>query len=290
METMQSPVGSTTTLTISGERWIRFSAVLMTLVVAGASAILSWNGLRMLGLQAGFPTALSWLLPISVDGMLFLGSTLIIHSSLTGRSPRFGWAMTGVGIGLSVFGNLLSVPQADLTAKVTHGIPAVMLALSVEALVQIIKIRISEDMELRNALEQEARKEAKRLEREAQAVAVKEAKSKKDSKVLLAQSKRGGKKVSENDPEIAVYQGVLKTLPSGVSKIGKVEAILRQYPSARTSHIAMSLNEPVRSVGTTVSRAKAKLLRDDSFEPADQLSKQAEKPQDAFEAIVSNIN
>lgn len=288
METMQAP-GSSGTLTVTGERWIRLAAVLMTLIVATASAILSWNGLRTLGLQAGFPTALSWLLPISVDGMLFLGSTLIIHSSLTSQSPRFGWLMTTVGIVLSVFGNLLSVPNHDVTAKIAHAIPAIMLALSVEALVKIIRTRISEDMEHLAYLEQEARREAKRQEREAQTVALKDARAKKDNKVLLAQSKRGGKKVSPADPEISAYKDVLSALPAGASKIGKVEAILRQYPSARTSHIALSLGDDVRSVGTTVSRAKAKLLRDDDIPQVSKQEKPAEKPEDAFEAIVSSI-
>lgn len=288
MDTMQSP-GNSAGLTIKGERWIRVAAVLMTVIVAGASAILSWNGLRTLGLQAGFPPALSWLLPISVDGMLFLGSTLIIHSSLTRQSTLFGWVMTGVGIVLSIFGNLLSVPNHDVTAKITHAIPAVMLALSVEALVKIIRTRISEDMEHLASLEQEARREAKRLEREAQAQALKDARAKKDSKALLSQSKRGGKKVNPDDPEVSAYRDLLSSLPAGVSKIGKVEAILTQYPEARTSHIALSLGSDVRSVGTTVSRAKAKLLREDNATVAGEQEKPAEKPEDAFEAIVSNM-
>jgi hypothetical protein len=252
-------------LSHKGDLRIRQTAILMIFIVGIASGLLSWSGLTFLGTQAGFG-GISWLLPVSIDGALILGSCLVLHNSLTNEPVWFGWLLTATGSLLSVWGNIASVGAHDLQSQLVHGIPPTMLFLSVEGLVRIVKNRISVTQELQAQAEREAIKEAKRLERLAEQEKISGAVKTKDSKVLLAQTKRGGTKVSLEDPEVETYKAVLVSLDAGVSKMAKVTAILTAHPQARTTHMALAMDVDSRSLGTTVMRAKAKLLSKDSPE------------------------
>lgn len=286
---------ATNSLSHKGDMRIRQTAMLMIFIVAIASGLLSWSGLTFLGTQAGFG-GISWLLPVSIDGALILGSCLVLHNSLTNEPVWFGWLLTATGSLLSVWGNIASVGAHDLQSQLVHGIPPTMLFLSVEGLVRIVKNRISVTQELQAQAEREAIKEAKRLERLAEQEKISVAVKSKDSKVLLAQTKRGGTKVSLEDPEVETYKGILASLDAGVSKMAMVTAILTAHPQARTTHMALAMNVDSRSLGTTVMRAKAKLLKDapESKGSADTAS--TEKPEqneaeqkDTFQEIVKSF-
>lgn len=266
-------------LSAKGDKRIRQCAVLMILIVGTASALLSWNGLTYLGIQAGFPVYMAWLLPVSIDGMLILGSSLILHSTLTDQKSWFGWLMTAVGVVLSIFGNIASANAHDVQSQLVHSIPPTMLFLSVEGLIRIVKHRISVTQELVAVAEKEAQREAKRQERLQEAEKLEQARKEKDSKVLLTATKRGGKKTSETDPEVAEYKNILESLPADSSKVHKVESILRHFPEARTTHIALAMDADSRQMGTTVMRAKKKILSE------------AGQPEtaDAFQEIVKGL-
>jgi hypothetical protein len=258
METLKAP--STATLTARGNARIRKTAVTMIFVVGSAAALLSWNGLTFLALTAGFPAYLAWLLPVSIDGMLVLGSASILHSTLTNMPVAFGWLMTAVGVALSIWGNIASVGVHDVQSQVVHSIPPLMLFLSIESGVKIVSHRISITQELVAIAEKEALKEAKRLERLQEQEKVQGSVKTKEAKVLLTQTKRGGPKVSATDPEVETYKAILATLDAGVSKMAMVTALLSEHPEARTTHMALAMEVDSRSLGTTVMRAKAKLL------------------------------
>jgi hypothetical protein len=194
--------------------------------------------------------------------MLVLGSSLILHNTLTSQRTWFGWVITAVGVGLSIWGNIASVGAHDIQSQVVHAVPPLTLFLSIEAGVRILRHRISVTQELAAIAEKEAIKEARRLEKLAEQEKVQVAIKTKDSAVLLSVPKRGGTKTSEADPEVATYKAILDALPSDVSKIGQVEAVLREHPAARTSHLGFALGADARKLGTTVQRAKAKLLKE----------------------------
>lgn len=258
METLKAP--ATATLTAKGNTRIRKTAVIMIFVVGTAAALLSWNGLTFLALTAGFPAYLAFLLPVSIDGMLVLGSASILHATMTHQRVWFGWVMTACGVGLSIWGNIASVGVHDIQSQVVHSIPPLMLFLSIEAGVRIVSHRISVTQELEAQAEREAIKEAKRLERLQEQEKVQVTLKTKDAKVLLKQTKRGGTKVSVGDAEVETYKAILDSLGTGVSKVGMVSAILSAHPEARTTHMALAMEVDSRSLGTTVMRAKQKLL------------------------------
>jgi hypothetical protein len=251
----------------------------MILIVGTASALLSWNGLTSLGIQAGFPIYLAWLLPVSIDGMLVLGSALVLHSTLTEQKTWFGWLMITVGVLLSIFGNVASVDAHDFQSQVVHSIPPSMLFLSVEGLTRVVRYRISVTKELIAVAEKEAAREAKKQERQQETEKLAQARKEQDNKVLLSASKRGGKKTSEADPEVAEYKNLLETLSADASKVHKVESILRRFPEARTTHIALAMDADSRQMGTTVMRAKKKLLAEAGHT----------EPNDAFQEIVKGL-
>jgi hypothetical protein len=259
METLKASK-ATATLTAVGNARIRKTAVAMIFIVGISAALLSWNGLTFLAITAGFPAYLAWLLPVSIDGMLVLGSASILHTTMTNQKVWFGWVMTAVGVGLSIWGNVASVGVHDLQSQLVHGIPPLLLFLSIESGVKIVSHRLSVNQELEALAEKEASKEAKRLERLQEQEKVSVALKTKDAKVLLSQTKRGGKKVSATDPEVDTYKALLESLGANVSKVGMVTAILSAHPEARTTHMALAMDVDSRSLGTTVMRAKAKLL------------------------------
>lgn len=283
MDAMKNDVAG---LSVKGDKRIRQCAVLMIIIVGTASALLSWNGLTYLGIQAGFPSFMAWLLPVSIDGMLMLGSSLILHSTLSGQKTWFGWVMTAVGVILSIFGNIASVGAHDVQSQVVHSIPPLMLFLSVEGMIRIVKHRIHVAQELTSLAEKEAAREAAREAKRQEAERLAQARKQKDSTVLLSVSKRGGSKTSDADPEVSLYKEILAALPSDASKINKVEKILKAYPEARTSHIGIALGESGRQMGTTVMRAKQKLLKEAGVSASTIVDK---KPSDAFQEIVKGF-
>jgi hypothetical protein len=272
-------------ISMKQDKGIKTTAVVMVLLVGTASAMLSWSGLTFLGMTAGFG-GISWLLPLSIDGMLVLGSSLILHNTLTNQRTWFGWVITAVGVALSIWGNIASVGAHDMQSQVVHAVPPLTLFLSIEAGVRILKNRISVSQELAALAEKEAIKEARRLEKLAEQEKVAVAIKTKDTAVLLSVPKRGGTKTSETDPEVATYKGILDALPADVSKIGKVEAILREHPAARTTHIAFATGQDARQLGTTVQRAKAKLLKEaGQGKPVATASKEAPAPKEPTEPV-----
>lgn len=291
METMKAP--ATASLTAVGNARIRKTAVTMIFIVGISAALLSWNGLTFLAITAGFPAFLAWLLPVSIDGMLILGSASILHATMTNQRTWFGWLMTSVGVALSIWGNIASVGAHDVQSQLVHGIPPLMLFLSIEAGVRIISHRISVTQELQAQAERDAIKEAKRLERLQEQEKVQVAVKNKDVKVLLTQTKRGGTKVSATDPEVDTYKAILDSMGAGVSKVGMVTAILTEHPQARTTHMALAMDVDSRSLGTTVMRAKQKLLKDapaaskDSTESTE--TGETSEQKDTFQEIVKDF-
>lgn len=169
------------------DKYIRMSAFIMIGIVAGSSAILSWNGLAYLGQQAQIPYVLSFLLPLSIDGMILLGGTVIIHSTLSNQKTWFGWILTGLGVSLSIWGNIASVSVHDIQSQIVHAVPPLALFLSLEGLLRIIRHRITTTQAIAMALAQEEAKvaEQKALEATVATVAIAPKASKRAKKIAL---------------------------------------------------------------------------------------------------------
>ena len=123
---------------------IRLTVTVVTILVAACSATLSWHGLTQLGRHAGLG-ALAVFLPIVIDGSMLVGALHVRYSGLTGRSTKLGWTMTLCGLALSVWGNVAGAPDLSAASAIVHAVPAVALAASIEATMQITRQRATRD-------------------------------------------------------------------------------------------------------------------------------------------------
>lgn len=226
-----------------------------------ASGLMSWQGLYELGVMAG----MGWtarLLPISIDGMLLLGSLYSLHATLGNRKARMGLLMTFVGVGLSIAGNMLGSWERGILASSVHAIPPLMLFFSLCGFELIMKHRITAE----NA---EKRKAVKR--------------SQKRSKTETAQmpvvakkfAQRATQSLPEGNPRVlptlddAELVSIQEMLPEEGSKADKIRVILRQMPDATPSVVARILGEESpKTIANTVHRLR-KELADASEEVAE---------------------
>lgn len=130
------------TITPRTEKWIRISAVMAMVIVAASSAILSFDGLQKLALASRVPEHLAFLFPIAVDTTILMGSLAVLLYELVGVRSVFGWFTVLFGTVLSVTGNVISVNDAGLIAQVLHGIIPILLCISLESLLRILRFNI----------------------------------------------------------------------------------------------------------------------------------------------------
>lgn len=281
---------------------IRWAAIILIVIVSTASAVLSYSGLYHLATASGIDPSIAWLFAVAVDGTLILGSAEILHSVLSGRSTKFGWMVAGTGIGLSIFGNALSASEIGAQAMIVHAIPPILMALSVETFLKIIRHRVAKTKELEALALKAQEREAKRLEREAKKTVSPVSKAPDIKPVSAPQSvsatpaptavskapaghtaapKRGS--VSDEDPEVAMYREVIAQQDENTPATGQVAAILRAYPDARTAHIGLALGTDSKGLSTLVSRAKARIATEQGPEAA------PESERDVFEELVSQM-
>lgn len=131
-------------LSARGEKLIRTVSTIAVLLVFGSALILSWNGLTHLAAQAGFSPSYAWLMPLAIDGMVVAGGLNVLHSSLTRQSTKFGWFLTILGAAVSIWGNMTAFGEEGIlnTQAIVHGIAPISMALSLEALLRILRGRI----------------------------------------------------------------------------------------------------------------------------------------------------
>lgn len=122
------------------------------IVVAMSSAILSFDGLKKVALEAKIPEHLAFLFPIAVDTTILMGSLAVLLYELFGVKAVFGWVTVLFGTFLSIVGNVISVKDAGLIAQVLHGIIPVLLCISLESLLRILRFNIKRTRLARNPL------------------------------------------------------------------------------------------------------------------------------------------
>lgn len=129
------------------EKWITFSAVATMLIVAVSSAVLSFDGLRRLALASSVPEELAFLFPITIDATILMGSLAVLRYELYSIRTAFGWFTVIFGTTLSVVGNVISVNGTGMTAQVLHGIIPILLCISLESLLRILRFNIRRQVE-----------------------------------------------------------------------------------------------------------------------------------------------
>lgn len=115
-------------------RTIRWSAILSVGVVALVAAIVSYVHMHDLAAASG-EAWLSWLEPLSVDGLL-IGSSLVLLRR--GARQWLAWLAVTTGLLASLAANL-AVAGDGLVPHLVAGWPAVALALSYETLLTLLR-------------------------------------------------------------------------------------------------------------------------------------------------------
>lgn len=124
------------------EKKIRFSAIAMMFVVAASAVILSFDGLRTLAVENRISPNLAFLFPIIIDGTITMSSLAILRMNLEGLRATFGWCVMFFGVGLSIAGNAAAVRDAGLIAMLVHSLPPILLAISLELMLSLIRANI----------------------------------------------------------------------------------------------------------------------------------------------------
>lgn len=123
------------------EAWRRLEArqrgaIIAATPVAAVAAVASFGHIKELALHTGQPEYVAWGMPISVDGLIIVGSV-----AMTGKGKKghrlFGWVVFVVGVLVSLAANL-AVAGPSVLDKAVSAWPAVSLLLAVEVLLRTV--------------------------------------------------------------------------------------------------------------------------------------------------------
>ncbi|WP_219471272.1 DUF2637 domain-containing protein [Nonomuraea rhizosphaerae] len=115
-------------------------------VVAGAF-VLSFDAITAVSEAAHVDDGLSWLMPVSVDGAMTVGTMAALVLKMLKQSTRYAWFVVLAGVAISVACNALHATQSagahvkltTFQAGAVSAIPAVALALSLHLLILLIE-------------------------------------------------------------------------------------------------------------------------------------------------------
>ncbi len=119
-----------------------------TLAVAIAGFTLSFDAIRDVGIAAHIRTDFAWLLPVSIDGAMLVATVTAVVMSRVGRKRNwYPWLVVAAGAAISILCNGLHATGDGKGLELlpwqrfsVSAIPAVMLALSVHLLVELVSM------------------------------------------------------------------------------------------------------------------------------------------------------
>jgi len=137
----------------------------LTAVVVGAF-VLSFDAITAVSEAAHVDDGLSWLMPVSVDGAMTVGTMAALVLKMLKKGTGYAWFVVLAGVAISVACNALHATQSSgATVKLTpfqsgavSAIPAVALALSLHLLIILIEA-IGDALAKRKARTEESRTE-----------------------------------------------------------------------------------------------------------------------------------
>lgn len=250
---------------------IRRTAIFLIVIVSLAAAILSYDGLIKLALISGINEHLAFLFPVAVDGMLWLGTAEVLHSTLSKRSTTYGWFMTLLGVSLSIAGNVMGATSNGNAAWI-HAIPPLLMAVSVEAGLKIIRSRVSAAIVSEEAMAAEMEREAKKTQRHGTRVpaaatppapvAVKALEKDTDTTPATVVSKpvvaKPTSKSAAGSDEIEAYKRIIASNQE-LTVTDQIVCVIREHPEAKNSDLKVAFNFQKNGFSTLCGRARLKL-------------------------------
>lgn len=167
---------------------IRRAMLIALWTVVISSFVLSFSGVRELGIQAGYHPILASLLPLCLDGLVLAGSVTVLDGELRNRGKGFGWTITLFGVAASVAANVATAASLGLTAQIVHAGPPVVLALALEAWLSTMRGDVRQKVATETQEAAELAAELQAAERAAAKAARAEAAQKPKKKVPSAEA------------------------------------------------------------------------------------------------------
>lgn len=180
-------------------------------LVALSAAVLSAEGLYALTVVTGQDPRVAWLMCIVVDGTILSAGLSVVYATLHRMPTKFPWALVLLGTAASVTGNALAA-QPDTLSRVWAAVPPVILALTLESGLRVIRHRAEQPV--RRATHAAATRTA----------ATTTASTSPES---VSASPTTGRAAPTGQPRP----------PRGPSKRAAAEAILRDNPNATTAEV-----------------------------------------------------
>ncbi|MEU6860664.1 DUF2637 domain-containing protein [Glycomyces sp. NPDC046736] len=110
-------------------RWLSIFAAAVVAIVA---AVASFSHMQEVALMAGQSEVISYLLPLSVDGLIVVGSVALVDGA---TRKGIAWFSFAFGVVASLAANVLSA-EPNILSRSVAAWPAVALLLTVEVLLQ----------------------------------------------------------------------------------------------------------------------------------------------------------
>jgi hypothetical protein len=125
---------------------ITFTSRATTAVVAGVAGFSSYRHIVEVAQRAGEHAAVAAVLPLSIDGLIVVGTMAMVEDKRAGRRPRISARVAlGVGVIATLAANIASA-QPHLTARLVAAVPAVAFLITVEVLARIGRQRAGDQM------------------------------------------------------------------------------------------------------------------------------------------------
>lgn len=109
--------------------------------------------------MAGIHPVLAFLFPITLDGLILAGSLLILYFAVRGKRSGYGLFLTALGVIASIAGNVVISPN-NLTYQILHATSPVVLFLSLESLMILLRARSRSAQEAAKQMEEEQKASA----------------------------------------------------------------------------------------------------------------------------------
>lgn len=115
-----------------------------TAVVAGVAGFSSYRHIVEVAQRAGEHQAVAAVLPLSIDGLILVGTMAMVEDKRAGRRPRLSARVAlGFGVVATLAANIASA-QPNLMARLVAAVPAVAFLITVEVLARTGRIRAVE--------------------------------------------------------------------------------------------------------------------------------------------------
>lgn len=125
--------------------WIAVSSRAAAGLVAGIAGFASYNHIVKVARETGERVEVAAVLPLSIDGLIVVGTMAMIDDKRHGRKPRISARVAlGFGVVATLAANVASA-QDTLTARLVAAVPALAFLISVEVLARSGRIRDAED-------------------------------------------------------------------------------------------------------------------------------------------------